>query len=260
MKFILIKILHWFIQFGFNPITTFKALAGTFHYFKDYLQFKNNYSYNSPLRPNMPCLTDRYEKSGSTRTHYFHQDLHVARKIFQNSPQKHVDIGSRVDGFVAHVASYRPIEVFDIRPLDHNLPNITFTQCDLMSPPQDLYEYTDSLSCLHALEHFGLGRYGDPIDPNGHLKGLKNISSILKSGGILYLSVPIGPERIEFNANRVFSIQTILQMTQHDFTLVDFSYVDDQGNMNTVLDLEIVQKEKSFNQFFGCGIFEFKKK
>jgi hypothetical protein len=32
--------------------------------------------------------------------------------------------------------------------------------------------YCDSLSCLHALEHFGLGRYGDPIDPRGHEKGI----------------------------------------------------------------------------------------
>jgi len=63
-------------------------------------------------------LDDRFDQSGTASGHYFHQDLLVASRIFINNPEKHVDIGSRIDGFVAHVASFREIEVFDIRSLE----------------------------------------------------------------------------------------------------------------------------------------------
>src|SRR4029079_3682989 len=105
----------------------------------------------------------------------------------------------------AHVAVFREIEVIDIRPTDSKVSNITFLQDDLMDPKLVLNDYCDSLSSLHALEHFGLGRYGDPIDADGYIKGFVALSSMLKQGGVLYLSVPVGRERIEFNGQRVLS-------------------------------------------------------
>jgi hypothetical protein len=81
-----------------------------------------------------------------------------------------------------------------------------------MSSDVSLVNNCDSLSCLHALEHFGLGRYGDPIDPLGHESGLSNMSKILKSGGRFYLSLPLGIERVEFNANRVFDPLSIINL------------------------------------------------
>lgn len=133
-----------------------------------------------PMGRLYPCLDDIYMDAGVAKGHYFHQDLHVARKIFQRSPKRHIDVGSRVDGFVAHVASFRDLEVFDIRQLK-SLPGITFTQCDAMhgNLPAD---YADSVSCLHALEHFGLGRYGDTVDYHGHLRGLANLVQALQPG------------------------------------------------------------------------------
>ena len=65
----------------------------------------------------------------------------------------HVDVGSRVDGFVAHVAAFRPIQVVDIRRLSNTVPNVTFLQADFMSTlPDSLVACCDSLSCLHALD------------------------------------------------------------------------------------------------------------
>jgi|TARA_B110000037_G_scaffold217911_1_gene279885 hypothetical protein len=56
---------------------------------------------------------------------------------------------------------------------------------------KSLINYCDSLSCLHTLEHFGSGRYGDKIDPVGHIKGFQNLVKMLKKNGILYISFPI---------------------------------------------------------------------
>ncbi len=207
-----------------------------------------------------PCLNDKFSESGNIEEHYFHQDLLVARKIFLNNPAKHVDIGSRIDGFVAHVASFREIEVLDIRPLKNSLANIKFVQADLMSElDTNMLNYTDSLSCLHALEHFGLGRYGDPINYNGHLFGFNNLYKILKPGGKLYFSTPMGPQRIEFNAHRVFSVQYLLNLFKDKFKIESFSYIDDNDNLfeNAVLTQEKILK--NFDCRYGCAIFELTK-
>lgn len=202
-----------------------------------------------------PMLQDLSDQAGSASGHYFHQDLLVATKINQANPQKHVDVGSRIDGFVAHVAAFRDIEVFDIRPLDPLAhPRIRFVQGDLMSSGGVPSDYCDSLSCLHALEHFGLGRYGDPIDPDGHMKGFGNLTKMLKPGGVLYISFPIGSSGTHFNAHRVFDPTEILAWSKDSFTLVDYHYVDDRGDLHH---LGTPASTPRLN--YGCGIYVLKK-
>lgn len=204
---------HWFLntQLGVNLIRTYRFLWGAPRFVRDLLAFKRLY----PHRVNYkPCLHDWYESGGGTRSEYFVQDLLVSRAVFANTPVKHVDVGSRVDGFVANVASFREIEVFDVRETSSSVDGIKFKVVDFMSLPDSLVDYCDSVSCLHALEHFGLGRYGDPIDPDGYRKGLENLARILNEKGRLYLSVPVGVERVEFNANRVFSANRILSLAE----------------------------------------------
>lgn len=130
-----------------------------------------------------------------------------------------------------------------------------------MNIGSEMENYCDSLSCLHALEHFGLGRYGDCIDFEGHLTGLRSITRVLKDCGTLYLSCPIGKEqRIEFNAHRVFSIAHIIQITQPDFILKHFYYVDDNGDFHSDIALDDARMLNSFECVYGCGIFEFEKR
>jgi hypothetical protein len=130
----------------------------------------------------------------------------------------------------------------------------------MMAPVSDkMVDYCDSLSCLHALEHFGLGRYGDPINYDGYLVGLYNLHSILKKGGKFYLSVPIGPQRIEFNAHRVFSVSYLLEYFAGKFNVDQFSFVDDQGNLHEDVRITEANAENNFGCLGGCGIFEMTK-
>lgn len=253
----------WLAAFGLNPLALRYTLKGLFVTLREYAVLKRqNRAIGRPfrIRFSMPCFSDRYEPSGNTRGHYFYQDLWVARRIFERNPVRHVDIGSRVDGFVAHVAAFREIEVFDIRPLALAIPSLIFRQMDLMNTPGEFKECCDSLSCLHALEHFGLGRYGDPVDLNGHVKGFQSISALLKPGGVFYFSVPIGPERIDFNANRVFALKTILDLATPDFDLDGFAYVDDAGDLHENVALDSVNTLSNCGCQYGCGIFEFRRK
>lgn len=250
--------------FGVDPIKFINALRGIPHYLSNYIKLRREAAVRAtdgfPIKAAYPCLSDRYEKSGTARGHYFHQDLLVARRIFQEAPERHVDIGSRVDGFVAHVAAFRAIEILDIRNLKSPDPNILFRQADMMiDVDPSLHGSTPSLSCLHALEHFGLGRYGDPLNYDGHLRGLLNMQRILSMGGTLYLSVPIGPQRIEFDAHRVFSVARLLEMLSGGFRLKSFSFVDDNGDLHRDVEVTSENAENSFNCQYGCGIFELQK-
>ena len=175
-----------------------------------------------------PILTDYAQEAGDAASGYFHQALLVASYVFERRPQRHIDVGSRVDGFVAHVAAFRDIKVFDVRPLSSaGHPNIKFIQADLMSPQQEL-PTVDSVSCLHAIEHFRLERYGNPIDPEGHKKGLDNLLKMVSTGSTLYISGPIGRQNeVHFNPHRVFSPTDILTWCPGmPAALVRFDYID----------------------------------
>lgn len=229
---------------------------------KDYLKLIKLLNSNPDFKITklFPILSDKKDSGGLISGHYFHQDLLVAQKIYIANPEKHVDIASRVDGFVAHVAVFREIEIFDIRPINSKVRNIKFVLADLMSQGSIYENYCDSISCLHAIEHFGLGRYNDPIDADGHLKGLNSICKILKSGGKFYFSTPIGPQRIEFNAHRVFSLNYLLELFKEDYELLSFSYVNDSGDLHENQILSKQNINSNFNCHYGCGIFELKKK
>lgn len=202
-----------------------------------------------------PIYTEFKEQAGTATGHYFHQDLLVATLINQANPVRHIDVGSRMDGFIAHVASYREIEVIDIRPLQIvGHPQIRFMQGNLMALDESLIGICDSLSCLHALEHFGLGRYGDPIDPMGHLKGFNNLHKMLRKGGTLYISFPIGKSEVHFNAHRVFSPTEILGWAKGLFELTRFDYVDDAGDLHCNASLASTP-----DLSYGCGIYTLRK-
>ena len=117
-------------------------------------------------------------------------------------------------------------------------------------------DYCDSISCLHALEHFGLGRYGDQIDPDGHLKGFRNITKILKPGGIFYFSVPMGVQRIEFNAHRIFGMPYLMNLVTKDYEVASFVYIDDQAVLHKDAVLDENNIATSFGCDLGCAIFE----
>ncbi len=213
-----------------------------------------------PLGKNKKILRERFEESGVMSGHYFHQDLYVARRIFLQNPKRHVDVGSRTDGFVAHVAVFREIEIFDIREQTKTVKNVRFKKADLTQLPPELINYCDSISSLHAIEHFGLGRYNDPIDYFGYLKAINNLGQILQPGGKFYFSVPIGPQRIEFNAHRVFSMAYVLELFNEKFELNHFSYVNDAGDIFEEVPLTDASINNNFGCSYGCGIFEFTKR
>lgn len=257
------RIYHLLVLFGIDPRRTIRSLLALPSYFHDFRSLAAQRAHSVrdfPFGKPYPCLDDRTQDSGYASGHYFHQDLLVARRVHSNNPANHVDVGSRIDGLVAHVASFRAIDVLDIRPLSSTIPNVRFIQMDLTMPlPPEMVGISDSLSCLHAIEHFGLGRYGDPVNYDGYIVGLDNLHLLLTKGGKLYFSVPIGPQRIEFNAHRVFSLSYLLECFDGKYRLDRFSYVDDLGDLHEDQQITDAARLESFGCNYGCGIFEMTK-
>lgn len=250
------------ISNGLDLKKIFHSLRGSITYLNNLTKFSKmliEKKSDFEIKTLYPCLSDRYEGAGSLPLHYFHLDRYVASRIYENAPVLHADIGSRIDGFVAQVSVFRKLEVFDIRQLNYPIQNVTFRQADLMSADFHLKDYCDSISCLHVIEHLGLGRYGDPLDPDGHIKAITNIHKMLKSGGIFYFAAPIGPLRIEYDAHRVFSIRYLLDLFEGLFKVEHFSYISDDNVLFTDVPLTSERIKDNFNCNYGCGIFELRK-
>ena len=199
-----------------------------------------------------PLLDDSEMGAGDISSHYFHQDLWAARLIYAARPARHLDIGSRLDGFVAHLLTFMPVDVIDVRPLTNEVAGLSFLQGDATHLSDIADNSVESLSCLHAVEHFGLGRYGDPIDPDAPSKALRAMARTLAPGGRLYLSAPIGAARVEFNAHRVFSPTTIPE--ECALPLVSFAAVSDDGDF--VVD---AAPQEFMDAHYACGLYEFTK-
>jgi hypothetical protein len=148
-------------------------------------------------------LGDDKNPSSSADGHYFWQDLFCAKWIYQHQPSNHLDIGSRIDGFIANLLTFMEVTVLDVRESTAVIPGLKFLVGNAQEPLINLEGQFESVSSLHSIEHFGLGRYGDPLDPAGHQKGITNISKCVQLHGYLYVSFPVGKPRVEFNAQRI---------------------------------------------------------
>ena len=192
IKFFFRRALWLLNQFGFDPITFCRAFCGIFYFIFNYVRF-------CKINPGiaikyMPCLTDRFDTAGNIDYEYFYQDIFVANLIRRTGVLEHYDVGSRIDGFIAQISLFCNVKLLDIRPLKINSDVIETICVDFSSPilSKSFRGIANSLSCLHTLEHIGLGRYGDPVDFNALPNFIKNLSSALVINGSLYISFPVG--------------------------------------------------------------------
>jgi hypothetical protein len=248
---------RYFTQFGIDLRKMLYGFKSIPFFLKDYLFIKFNSDKSFPVEASFPCFSDKYDTAGKLDRHYFFQDTYVSRKIYEANPIDHLDVGSRIDGFIAQLSIFRKLTILDIRPLDIEIQNVIFLQADICK--DDFRVITaDSVSCLHTLEHIGLGRYNDPLGTELWKIGLKNIWSLVKPGGVLYLSVPIGKQKIMFNAHRVYNTTTIINEISNA-KLIDFAFIGDTTSLQIgpTDSKEIYNLTKNFN--YGLGIFTFKK-
>jgi SAM-dependent methyltransferase len=199
-----------------------------------------------------PQLFDRDSKTQSGGGHYFYQDIWALRKLAEFKPSEHHDVGSRFDGFVGQATAICPVVCYDIRPPGFQLPRLEFRFGSILKLPVPSNSIR-SLSCLHVAEHVGLGRYGDALDPDGTVKGLKEMMRVLAPGGQLLFSIPVGRERVCFNAERVWNPEKPLEVLS-ELQMTEFKAVNDKGDF-----LESVRPADLANANYSCGLYCFSK-
>lgn len=256
MKNTLLKAYNTFSYLAFDPLSKINQYRALPSFVANFMRFRKQHAGGDfPLRFSDFYITtaDKFQSAGSAKGHYFFQDFWAATAIFNRGRKTHVDVGSRMDGFVAHVLPFCNVTYVDIRPLGSDVHNLSFQQGSVTALPF-ADNSIESLSCLHVIEHIGLGRYGDPIDPDGHIKAARELARVLKPGGRLYLGTPVGKQRICYDAHRVFHPQTILDMFR-DLRLEHFHLIDDKGERI----FEDAPLARAAECKYGCGLFEFTK-
>ena len=237
-----------------NLVNVYKVPYGLFTYIKNYFKYTKvgkSSIFKTSFIDSRPNLYDRFDSGGSVPKHYFHQDLWASKKIFETKPLEHYDIGSRLDGFISHCLLFTNVVMLDIRPIKGNIEGLKFIQTNAMDMSNIPINSIDSISSLHAVEHFGLGRYGDPIDPDGYIKAIKEIQRVAR--GSIYFSVPIGKERLVFDSHRIFNPKTIIDLFD-ECELVEFSAIDDSNTL-----IRNAKFDDCDGYDYGCGLFHFKK-
>lgn len=194
------------------------------------------------------------EASATTEfdAHYIYHTAWAARILAKTKPDVHVDISSSLY-FCSIVSAFIPVKFYDYRPAKIHLSNLTSEKADLLSL---LFENNSikSLSCMHVVEHIGLGRYGDRIDPNGDLKAIGELKRVLAPGGNLLFVVPVGKPKIVFNAHRIYSYGQIIDYF-NDLKLKEFTLIPDEAENSGLI--YNAAKELADAQEYACGCFWF---
>lgn len=200
-----------------------------------------------------PCLHDKTEKTGFDRHYVFHTAW-AARVLAEVKPKKHVDVSSSLY-FCSIVSAFVPVDFYDYRPAELCLSELHSQAGDLLELPF-ADSSLNSLSCMHVVEHIGLGRYGDTLDPNGDLKAIAELKRVISEGGTLLFVVPVGKPRVMFNAHRIYSYEQIIGYFD-GLSLVEFALIPDNeidGGLVRNADPKMVEAQE-----YACGCFRFTK-
>ena len=216
----------------------------------DLIAKTNNRNFELIFKNSRPYLDDKTTTTGFD-AHYVYHPAWASRIVKLINPSVHVDISSTLH-FCTQLSAFIPVDFYDYRPAILNLDNLQSLKADLTN----LHFESNSIeciSCMHTIEHIGLGRYGDPIDSDGDIKAINELKRVVKNGGSILFVVPVGKPTIVFNAHRIYRASDIVKLFS-GFTLSNFSLVKD--NNEYINNASISQAD---DQKYGCGCFWFVK-
>lgn len=247
-----ISIIVWFHSIYINLIKYFEFRSEFLHFKAQSLGTKSRF--NIQWRDRYPCLNDKTSATHFDRHYVFHTAW-AARILAEIKPKYQADISSSLY-FCSIVSAFVPVRFYDYRPAELHLINLSSEAVDLHALPFE-NSSIKSISCMHVVEHVGLGRYGDPLDPDGDLKAMAELERVLAEEGSLLFVVPIGLPKIMFNAHQVYSYDQIVGYFSR-LELREFSLIPEQPKNGGLI--RNASKDQADNETYGCGCFWFVRK
>jgi SAM-dependent methyltransferase len=227
-----------------------KKIIRFFKYLREFISFRKKSVNRQSVKFSdaYPCLNDKIKQTPFDQ-HYTYHPAWAARILAGTKPAEHTDISS-VLHFGTILSAFIPVIFYDYRPAHLSLNNYTSGFADLKKLP-----FTDnsieSISCMHTIEHIGLGRYGDELDADGDIKAIEELKRVTRPGGTILFVTPVGKPRVEFNAHRIYSYEQIAEYFS-PLTLKEFSLIPDTGGLIENADPSLVK-----DQQYACGCFWF---
>jgi SAM-dependent methyltransferase len=246
------------VPFARSAHRTARGFARHIQYLSDFLRFQELTRGSKPRfalrwRDRLACLEDNTSSTTFDR-HYIYHPAWAARVLARTKPSLHIDISSTVY-FASLVSAFVPIRFLDYRPADLHLSGLNCDRADLLALPFENLSVA-SISCMHVVEHVGLGRYGDPLDPEGDIKAARELQRVLAPGGSLVFVVPVGLPVIRFNGHRIYSYDQVVDffpdLKLQEFTLIPESAEDGPPILGA-------SKERVSEEQYGCGCFWFRR-
>jgi SAM-dependent methyltransferase len=241
------------IQTGKNILIRFpKRVYYFFRYWGEFIRFRklNRHRGKVLFRDIYPCLNDRISTTPFDQQYTYHPAW-AARILAKTRPAEHVDFSS-ILYFGTMLSAFIPVRFYDYRPAQLDLSGYQSGFADLckLDIPDNSIQ---SLSCMHTVEHIGLGRYGDQLDADGDIKAINELKRVLKPGGNFLFVTPVGRPVVQFNGQRIYSFEQVMEYFA-PLTLLDFSLIPDAGGLIENADPSLVKE-----QTYGCGCFWFTK-
>lgn len=245
---------NYFIQLAKDILIRFpKKIIRLAEYIGEFNKLKkdSNNRFEIKWSDAYPCLNDKTTYTPFDQ-HYTYHPAWAARILAKTKPTLHHDFSSIIN-FSTVLSAFIPVKFYDYRPADIQLSNWSghFANLEKLDIASNSLE---SVSCMHTIEHIGLGRYGDVLDANADITAINQLQRITKQGGNILFVTPVGKQKIEFNAHRIYSYQLILEMF-NQCTLKEFSLIPDTGGLIENAPSELVEKQQ-----YACGCFWFEKK
>jgi SAM-dependent methyltransferase len=231
------------------------AYAAFLRDFRAFRALARRHDQRLPLRwrDRFPCLDDRTPTT-AFEPHYTYHPAWACRILAQTRPQLHIDVASSLI-FVGCLSAFVPVHFLDYRPADLRLSGLATRRGDLLALPF-ADRSVESISCLHVVEHVGLGRYGDPLDPDGDRKAMAELQRVVAPGGSLLFVTPVGRPRIEFNAHRIYAFEQVVAGFP-ELKLQESALAPDAGGEGGLIpnpSPQLVNRQR-----YGCGCFWFRR-
>ena len=179
-----------------------------------------------------------------------HQCAFAAFHLRRVQARKILDVGS-YRHFILGLLAHSPVTSIDVRPRKPTVGNETLLTCDAkrLSKPDGSFDLVISLC---ALEHFGLGRYGDAFDPDADRKAFSEMVRVLQPGGSLIFTTTItrAAPSIAFNAHRIYD-HSMLHAFCSGLACVEEKFYSHEKRGFCALK-EVTDKPRWWDVYCGC--------